>query len=68
MAEEKSEIFDEILTTAEAAKYLKLSEQVVRKLDIPKMREGQIVRYRKKDLEAWVEARMQPVPEESAEA
>jgi excisionase family DNA binding protein len=68
MAEEKSEIFDEILTTAEAAKYLKLSEQVVRKLDIPKMREGQIVRYRKKDLEAWVEARMQPVPEESPEA
>lgn len=68
MAEEKSEIFDEILTTAEAAKYLKLSEQVVRKLDIPKMREGQIVRYRKKDLEAWVEARMQPVPEENPEA
>jgi len=68
MAEEKSEIFDEILTTAEAAKYLKLSEQVVRRLDIPKMREGQIVRYRKKDLEAWVEARMQLVPEESPEA
>jgi excisionase family DNA binding protein len=68
MAEEKSEIFDEILTTAEAAKYLKLSEQVVRRLDIPKMREGQIVRYRKKDLEAWVEARMQPVPEENPEA
>ncbi|WP_294429897.1 helix-turn-helix domain-containing protein [uncultured Treponema sp.] len=68
MAEEKSEIFDEILTTAEAAKYLKLSEQVVRRLDIPKMRKGQIVRYRKKDLEAWVEARMQTVPEESPEA
>lgn len=68
MAEEKSEIFDEILTPAEAAKYLKLSVQVVRKLDIPKMREGQIVRYRKKDVEAWVNARMQPKDDEGMEA
>lgn len=51
-----AETEDEILTTEEAAKYLKISAQSLRKLDIPRMQSNTIIRYNLKDLDAYFEA------------
>lgn len=55
---------DEVLTTAEVAKFLKISDQMVRRLDIPKTRSGKIIRYQKKDVLAWMEANKDSIPRE----
>lgn len=47
---------DEILTSEEAAKHLKISVQTLRKLDIPRMQSNTIIRYKLKDLDAYFEA------------
>lgn len=47
---------DEILTTEEVAKLLKCSTQIVRRLNIPRARLGSLLRYKKSDVDAWIEA------------
>ena len=53
---------DEVLTTADVAKFLKISDQMVRRLDIPKTQHGRIIRYQKKDVLAWMEANKDTIP------
>ena len=55
---------DEVLTTAEVAKFLKISEQIVRRLGIPKTQHGRIIRYQKKDVLAWMDANKEAIPRE----
>ena len=61
LMENKIEIKDEVLTTADVAKILKLSVQVIRKLPIPKVRFNRSIRYKKADVEAWIEAHKETV-------
>ena len=53
---------DEVLTTEEVAKFLKISIQIARKLDIPKTQHGRIIRYQKKDVLAWMDANKGTIP------
>lgn len=45
---------DEVMTVADVAIYLKVSEQIARRLDIPHTRQGRIIRYQKRDVIAWM--------------
>ena len=56
LEENMTETEDEILTSEEAAKHLKISVQTLRKLDIPRMQSNTIIRYKLKDLDAYFEA------------
>lgn len=47
--------FGEVMTILDVAKYLKVSAQVVRKLDLPRIRFGKIIRFKKSDVDIWLD-------------
>lgn len=55
---------DPLLTPAEASDYLRVAEGTIRNMasagEIPKVKVGKLLRFRRSDLNAWIEARAQP--------
>jgi|LSQA01.1.fsa_nt_gi predicted DNA-binding transcriptional regulator AlpA len=52
---EKTKTTADILNRADAAEYLTISEMLLNRLDIPRIRLGRRVAYRKADIDAWLE-------------
>jgi excisionase family DNA binding protein len=51
---------DQLLTTEQVAELLAVSERTVRRLRVPTVRLGRLVRYKAADVARFVEARRQP--------
>jgi predicted DNA-binding transcriptional regulator AlpA len=49
----------EVLTRAQASAYLKICKNNLDVLPIPKIRIGKSIRFRKTDIDAWLEKTMQ---------
>lgn len=47
----------DLMTPKEVAAYLKVSQRTLRRLRVPCVRFGRLVRYRTSDVDRWIEAR-----------
>lgn len=53
----RSQLADSLLTPSEVSELLRISTRHLRRLSVPCVRIGRLVRYRRGDVFRWVEAR-----------